>query len=168
VVAVTDFDPRPPTVAVLPAIAAAALSVLAVAAGSTTGLILSGPGAAAVAYGARDATRRYVTVGGALAFAGAVVGAATGLPMSLAMVGGVAAVVAYDTGEHAVTLGVDVGSEAPVAQSVLVHAAASVAVASLVAALGYGIYVFGPASLPVTGLVALLFAAVLLAYALGD
>ncbi|MXR22488.1 hypothetical protein GRX66_18580 [Halobacterium sp. PCN9] len=66
------------------------------------------------------------------------------------------------------TLGVDVGARAPVGQSALVHAFGSLVVASLAAAAGYGIYEVGPTSAPVTALVALLFAAVLLTYALGD
>ena len=164
----SEFDARPPSLAVVPAIVAAALAVLSVAAGSTVGLAFVGPGAAAVVYGARGAARRYVTLGGALAFVGVAVGAATGLPTALALIAGVAALVAYDTGEHAVSLGVDVGADAAVAQSVAVHTAGSVAVASLAAGVGFGIYQFGPTSLPVTGLVALLFAAVFLAYALGD
>ncbi|MCG1002153.1 MULTISPECIES: hypothetical protein [Halobacterium] len=164
----SDFDARPPALAVVPATVAAALAVLAVAAGSTVGLVLAGPGGAAVVYGARDASRNLVTLGGTLAFVGVAVGAATGLPSALTLIGGVAALVAYDTGEHAVTLGADVGSEAPVSQSVAVHTAGSVAVGSVVAAVGFGIYQFGPTSLPVTGLVALLFASVFLAYALGD
>ena len=164
----TEFEPRPPTTAVLPAAVAAAVSVLAVAVGSTLGVAVAGAGAVGVVFGAHTATRRYVTVGAALAFAGVVVAAARGLPMSLALVAAVAALVAYDTGEHAVTLGIDVGRHAPTGQSVLVHATGSVAVGVIAATLGYGAYVFGPTSLPVTGLLALLLAAVLLAYALGD
>lgn len=164
----TEFDSRPPTVAVVPALVAVAVSVLAVAAGSTIGLMLSGPGAGAVALGAQNGNRRFVTLGAGLAFVGAVVGGATGLPLMLAMLAGVGAIVAYDTGEHAVSLGVDVGNRAAVTQSVLVHAAASVVVAALAGGIGYAIYAFGPASLPVTGLIALLAAAVFLTYALGD
>lgn len=167
-VAVSEFDARPPTLAVVPATIAAALVVLPVAVGSTAGLVLAGPGAAAVVFGARSVTRSYVTLGGTLAFLGVAVAAATGLPTALALIAGVAALVAYDSGEHAVMLGVDVGADATVAQSVAVHTAGSVAVASLAAALGFGIYQFGPTSLPVTGLIALLFAAVFLAYVLGD
>jgi len=165
---VTAFDPRPPTAAITPAVIAAGLNALLVAIGSTTGFLLAGPGAVVLLYGARVGARRFVTIGGALGFAGAVVGAATGLPISLALVGGAGALIAYDTAEHAVTLGVDVGARAPVGQSALVHAFGSLVVASLAAAVGYGIYEVGPTSAPVTALVALLFAAVLLTYALGD
>lgn len=164
----SEFDARPPSLAVAPAAVAAALVVLPVAAGSTVGLVLAGPGVAAVVYGAHTATRSYVTLGGALAFLGVAVAAASGLPTALALPAGVAALVAYDTGEHAVGLGVDVGADATVTQSVAVHTAGSVAVASLAAGLGYAVYQFGPTSLPVTGLLALLFASVFLAYALGD
>ena len=167
-VGVTEFDTHPPTVAVLPTLVAAAVSVLAVAAGSTVALMLSGPGAAALAFGARSGNRRLVTLGAGLAFVGAVVGGATGLPLMLSMLGGIGAIVAYDTGEHAVSLGIDVGSRAGVTHSVLVHAAASAVVASLAGGIGYAIYAFGPGSLPVTGLLALLTAGVLLAYAIGD
>lgn len=164
----TTFDPRPPTVAVVPALVAVGVATLVVAAASATGALLAGPGSVLLLYGAYSGTRRWVTVGSALAFVGAVIGAATGLPILPALVAGAAALVAYDTAEHALTLGVDVGQDAPVQQSVFVHAFGSFVVASLAGGLGYGIYEFGPTSLPVTGLVALLVAAVLLAYALGD
>lgn len=164
----TEFEPRPATTAVVPAAVAAAVAVLAVVAGSTVDAAIAGAGAVGIVYGAHTATRRYVTLGAGVAFVGVVLAAARGLPMSLALVAAVATLVAYDTGEHAVTLGVDVGRHAPTGQSVLVHATGSVAVGVVVATLGYGAYLFGPTSLPVTGLLALLFAAVLLAYALGD
>ncbi|WP_336034921.1 DUF7519 family protein [Halobacterium yunchengense] len=164
----TDFDPRPPTAAVLPAAAAAAATVLVLATGSTTAVAVAAPGAVGVVYGAHTGTRRFVTVGAAAGFAAAVLAAVQGLPVATALVAGVAALVAYDTGEHAVTLGVDVGTHAPVGQSVLVHATGSVVVATLAAGLGYVAYAVGPSNLPVTGLLALLLAAVLLAYALGD
>lgn len=164
----TEFDPRPPLAAVLPAAVAAAVSVLAVALGSPVDVALVGPGAVGIVYGAHTATRRYVTLGTGLAFIGVVFAAGRGLPISTALVAALAVLVAYDTGEHALTLGVDVGRHASTGQSVLVHASGSVAVGTLAATLGYGAYVFGPTSLPVTGLIALLFAAVLLMYVLGD
>lgn len=164
----TEFEARPPTTAVLPAAVAAAVVVLSVAIVSPMDAAVAGAGAAAVVYGAHTAARRFVTVGAGLAFVGVVLAAARGLPTSLALVAALGTLVAYDTGEHAVTLGVDVGRQAPVDQSVLVHTTGGLAVGVLAAAFGYGAYMFGPASLPLTGLLALLFAAVLLAYALGD
>ncbi|WP_232687319.1 DUF7519 family protein [Halobacterium zhouii] len=164
----TEFEARPPTVAVLPTAVAAAASVLAVVLGSTVGLALTGPGAASAVYGAHTGNRRLVTLGGALAFVGAVVAGATGLPLSLALFAGIGALVAYDTGEHAVSLGVDVGADANVTQSVLVHTASTLVVGSVAGGVGYALYAVGPGNLPVTGLVALLVAAVFLAYALGD
>jgi hypothetical protein len=168
VVEVTEFDTRPPTVAVLPALAAAAVAVLAIAVGPTVALMLAGPGAGAVAFGAQRGVRRFVTLGAGLLFVGAIVAGATGLPLSLSMLAGIGAIVAYDTGEHAINLGVDVGNRAAVTQSVLGHAAASVFVGSIVGGIGYAIYSFGPTSLPVTGLIALLAAAVFLTYAIGE
>lgn len=167
-VGVTEFDPEPPTVALLPAMLAGLLALVVTTASSGIALAVGGPGAALLTLGGRNGNRRLVTIGGTLLFAGVVLAGATGLQPSVALAAGVLAAVAYDTGEHAVTLGYDVGRQARVTQNVAVHAVSSLGFASVVAGVAYAIYEFGPASLPVTGLLALLAAGVLLAYSLRE
>ncbi|MFB6073273.1 MAG: hypothetical protein ABEJ88_09930 [Halobacterium sp.] len=163
----TEFEATPPRRALAPAAAGALVAVLACLA-APLALAFAGAGAAALLFGGQAGSRRLVSVGGAMLFAALVAGGATGLPVQFALVGGVGAVVAYDAAEHAVTLGHDVGSAARAGHAVLVHAASTTGAAVLVAAFAFGVYQYGPASLPVTGLLALLIAGVALAYALRD
>ncbi|MFC3478329.1 DUF7519 family protein [Halobacterium litoreum] len=163
----TAFDARPPVLSLVPAAVGAALALFA----STTGaapVAAGGLGAVALLYGGFDGRRNLVTLGGGLLFFGLVLGASAGVDPRLAILGGVGATVAYDAAEHAVSLGHDVGRDARVGQAVLVHVASTASVAVLVAAFAYVVYEYGPASLPVTGLLALLLAASMLAYALRD
>ncbi|SEW07910.1 hypothetical protein SAMN04487945_1317 [Halobacterium jilantaiense] len=164
-VGVTEFDARPPTVAVAPA-AVAAVVALVPALGSGIGLALGAAGAGLLVFGAQQGTRRFVSLGAATLAVGVVFGAATGLDPAYTLVGGVGTVVAYDAGEHAVSLGVDVGRDARVGQSVLVHVFSTAALSALVAAVTLVVYTFGPRSLPVTALVTLLLGGTLLAYVL--
>jgi len=167
VVGVTEFDARPPAIALVPAAVGAALALLGTLAGSAT-VGVAGLGATALLYGGYDGDRRFVTAGGGLLFFALVLSASAGVDPALAVVGGIGATVAYDGAEHAVSLGNDVGRDARVGQAVLVHVASTASVAVLVAALAYVVYEYGPGSLPVTGLIALLLAGTMLAYALRD
>lgn len=163
----TDFQAEPPAFAVLPA-AVASMIVFLASTTSSTALALSGGGAALVVYGTQAGARRFVTLGGAALFLAAVFAGTGGLDTSYALVAGAAAVVAYDAGEHAVSLGHDVGKDGHVGTALFVHVAITAAVALLVAAFSYAIYEYGPGSLPVGALVALLVGGVLLAYTLRD
>lgn len=163
----TDFEPRPPATAVVPA-AVASLVAFAGSTASTASLALAAAGVALVVYGTQRGTRRFVTLGGGALFAAVVVSAIAGADPLLALFAGAAAVVAYDAGEHAVTLGHDVGTRGRAGAAVLVHVASTTAVALLVASLAYAVYEYGPGSLPVGGLVVLLVGGVLLAYALRE
>ena len=159
------FDARPPTVAVAPA-AVAAVVALVPTLGSATALALGAAGTVLLVYGAQEGTRRFVSVGAASLAVGVVLAGTTGLDPAYTLVGGVGTVVAYDAAEHAVSLGVDVGRDARVGQSVLVHVFSTAALSLLVAAVTLVVYTFGPRRLPVTALLALLLGGTLLAYVL--
>ncbi|MFB6270632.1 MAG: hypothetical protein ABEH83_11845 [Halobacterium sp.] len=163
----TDFEAEPPGVAVAPA-AVASLFVFAGSLASTTGVALSAAGAALLVYGTHSGTRRFVTLGGGALFLAVVFSGTAGLDTRYALVAAAAALVAYDAGEHAVSLGHDVGRDGRVGAALLVHVAITTSVALLVAAFAYAVYEFGPGSLPVGALVALLVAGVLLAYTLRE
>lgn len=163
----SDFDPRPPPIAVAPA-AVASLFVFLGSLASTTSLALCAAGASLVVYGTHSGTRRFVTLGGGALFFAVVFGGMAGTTPALALFAGAAALVAYDAGEHAVSLGHDVGREARVREAMLVHVASTTAVALVVAGFAYAVYEYGPRSLPVGGLIALLVGGVFLAYALRE
>jgi hypothetical protein len=167
VVGVSEFDATPPRAAIAPAAIAAAVALLP-GASSGAGLAVGFLGAALLLYGAREGRHVFVTLGGAALAVSVVLGAATGIDAVYALVGGVGAVVAYDAGEHAVGLGVDVGEHARVGQSVLVHVGSTASVCLLVAAGAYVVYLYGPSSLPLMALLTLLLGGVFLAYVLED
>ncbi|MDH5020162.1 DUF7519 family protein [Halobacterium rubrum] len=163
----SEFDARPPTRAVLPA-AVAAVVALVPTLGSSTGLAAGAAGALLVVGGGLQGNRRFVSVGAAALAVGVILGAATGIDPGYALVGGVGAVVAYDAAEHAVGLGVDVGRDGRVTQSVVVHVFSTAALSLVVAAVALVVYTLGPSSLPLTALLTLLFGGTLLAYVLRD
>lgn len=163
----SEFDAEPPRAALLPVAVAAAVALLPVSA-SSVGLAVGLAGAALLLLGTRDGRHVFVTVGGGALAVGVVLGAATGIDPVYALVGGVGTVVAYDAGEHAVGLGVDVGKHARVRQAMLVHVGSTASVSLLVATAAYIVYQFGPSSLPLTALLTLLFGGVLLAYVLEE
>lgn len=163
----TEFEPRPPTIAVVPALVACGFALLSLVV-APTGLVFAAPGAMLLLFGARNGERRHVTVGAAVLSLGVLVGAFSGVDPAYALVGGVGAVVAYDAGEHAVSLGHDVGQNARVGQSVLVHVASTASLSVVVTTLAFGVYTFGPSALPVTALLTLLLGGILLAFVLRD
>lgn len=163
----TEFEPRPPTAAVLPALVASGLALLSLVV-APTGLVFAAPGAMLLLFGARMGERRHVSAGAAVLSLGVLVGAFSGVEPAYALVGGVGAVVAYDAGEHAVSLGHDVGQDARVEQAVLVHVASTVSFSVVVAALAFGVYTFGPSALPLTALLTLLLGGILLAFVLRE
>lgn len=166
-VEVTEFQAEPPAIAVLPA-AVASMFVFLASTTSSTALGLSGAGAALMVYGTQSGERRFVTLGGGALFLAVVFAGTAGLDTRYALLAAAAAVVAYDAGEHAVSLGHDVGQDGHFGTALFVHVAITAAVALVVAAFSYAIYEYGPGSLPVGALVALLGGGVLLAYTLRD
>jgi hypothetical protein len=165
VVGVSEFEAQPPRTALVPVAVAAAVALLPVSA-STVGLAVGFAGAGLLLYGAREGRHVFVTVGGGALAVGVVLGAVTGIDAVYALVGGVGTVVAYDAAEHAVTLGVDVGENARVGQSVLVHVGSTASVCLLVAAGAYVVYQNGPSNLPLMALLTLLLGGTFLAYVL--
>jgi len=164
---VSEFDARPPARAVLPAVVASVVALVP-ALGSGPALVAGAGGALLVVAGGVRGNRRLVSVGAVALAAGVVLGAVTGVDPAYALVGGVGAVVAYDAAEHAVGLGVDVGRNARVGQSVVVHVFSTAALSLVVAAVALAVFTLGPSSLPLTALLTLLIAGTLLAYVLRD
>lgn len=125
------------------------------------GLVLVGLG---VVRGRRSA----VTLGAWLALAGVVVAGLGEAPPEALLVGTAAAVLAWDLGEQAITVGDQLGRAASTRTLELVHAAYSTIVAVAGIAVGYGLFLLATGGQPVTALVVLLGAALALAAALRD
>jgi len=138
--------------------AASAYSPVAFACSLLGGLVL----AAGLAGGNRSA----VTTAGGLLVAGVLVGGVAGAPVAPALVGVTGALLAVDLGGMALAVGDQLGREAPSARLELVHATGSALVGLVLVAGGLVVHETAAGSQPVTGVVALVVAVVVLFVAL--
>jgi hypothetical protein len=103
-----------------------------------------------------------VTIGaGGLVIAILIAGLAGAGPVPL-LIATAATVLAWDAGTQAIDLGTMLGRKADTSRPLLVHSAASTAIAATVSGLGYAIYHIVSGGQPVTALVLLLFGALVL------
>ncbi|QLH77301.1 hypothetical protein HZS55_08345 [Halosimplex rubrum] len=151
------------------------LVVSGIAGATATAMALTGGGAgAAVAAlgavvllaGVRTANHRAVDAGGLVAFLGVAAAALSEAPPVAVLLGTVAAVVAWDAGTNAVSLGRQLGAEADTVRAENLHAMAGAVVGLVTAVLGLVLFEVGPTRQPVTTLFVLLIAATLLVVAL--
>lgn len=156
-----------------PPAASAALSVVA-AGGAVASLALvdavalapAALGSLALLVGLARASRRLVTAGAAGLLVGVGVAGALGggpEPLLVALVG---TALAWDSADHGIGVGEHLGREADSTRVVAVHAAGTLAVATLAAGVGYGVYRAASGGQPVTAVVFLLVGVVALAAAL--
>ncbi|MFB6218784.1 MAG: hypothetical protein ABEH77_06340 [Halobacteriaceae archaeon] len=141
-------------------------SVLTVLPGDVVGLPPAAAGAAVLAVGAVRGSRRLVTAGAALLFFGVLAGALTADDPLLALLGAALAFVAWDTAEHGIGVGEQLGRDAPTRRLEVTHAAASAIVGLLAVAAGYGAYTVAWGGLPSAALVLFLLGALLLTWTL--
>ncbi|MFB6141867.1 MAG: hypothetical protein ABEJ30_00830 [Halorientalis sp.] len=144
--------------ALVAALASGLYSLPAFAAG-LPGVALVGAG---VGVGRRRGTRWVVTVGAAVLLAGVVVAGVFGAPEMVLLLATVATVLAWDAGGTAIDIGRQLGREAESIRVQLVHLGSTAIVGGLTAAIGFGIYRTVTAGQPLTALVLLLVAALLL------
>lgn len=148
------------------ALGAAGLAGVAAVGGSGWWVLLAPAGVALLAAGLRRPDRRLVTLGGAsLACAAFVTGLAGGGPARL-VVAVAAAFVAWDLGEHAITLGEQLGRRAATRRLEFLHAGATVGVATAAAGAAYVVFALSGGGRPVDALVLLLVGAMALLAAL--
>lgn len=103
-----------------------------------------------------------VTIGaGSLVIAILVAGVA-GISPVLLLIATAATVLAWDAGIQAIDLGTMLGRDARTTRPLVVHSAASTAIAATVSGLGYAVYHIVSGGQPVTALVLLLFGAFVL------
>lgn len=140
------------------AVGAAALGLTSPAAGG-----LGAAGVTLVVVGTLVGSRRVLGAGTATLVAGVLLaGGLSGAGPGALLVGGLAAALSWDLGEHALGLGEQLGRETDVTRNVATHAAGSVAVGAVAAAVAFGIYVAAAGGQPVVALVFLLVGAIAL------
>jgi len=144
------------------ALGAATLGVVSAPAGAVAavGVLLVGGGTLA---GSRRALGwGAVSLVAATLLAGGVSGAGPG-PL---LVGGLSAALSWDLGEHAVGLGDQLGRETDATRNLATHAAGSISVGAVAAAVAFGVYAAAAGGQPVVALVFLLVGAIALVSAL--
>ena len=142
-----------------------AFAVVALLAGcrySWTALGVGTAGLAVLLAGIGAGSRSRTTLGCALLFVGTVIAGVRGGPVGAILVSTVATVLAWDAGTTAIDLGDQLGREAPTARLELVHIAGSAGVGLLTAGSGYLVYANAAGGYPLSALLALIVAAVLL------
>lgn len=142
--------------------------VAVAAAGTSAGAAIGVLGLVLLAGGAFRGSRRAVTIGALAAFAGVTVAGTMGAGPEPMLIGTAAAVLAWDFGEQAINLGEQLGQRARTRNAELVHAANSTLVAVAGIAVGYGLFLVAAGGQPMTALVVLLAAGLLIAAALRE
>jgi len=150
---------------VVSGVAGATAAAMALA-GSGAGAVVAALGTAALLAGVRRANHRVVDVGGLVAFLGVAFAALSEAPAAAVLIGTAAAVVAWDAGTNAVSLGRQLGAEADTVRAENLHAMAGALVGLVTAVFGLILFEIGPTRQPVTTLFVLLVAGTVLVVAL--
>lgn len=163
-----EVDRSPARLSSALAAAAAAIAVATLAPLATLALLLGSGGFVVFVIGLfASGSRGVLWLGTAGIVAGALTaGAVAGVPPALLLTSVVAAVLAWDIGQNAISVGRQLGRDAPTWRAELVHAAASTVVAVLLAGTAYAVFRAGTGGQPVLALLLLLAAGVLLTWAL--
>lgn len=161
-----EIDRSPSLLSAALAATAAAIAAATVAFASAAGLAVAAPGFVLVAAGVLRGWRRAITLGAAALFLGVLVGGLSAASVPLLLPGAIASVLAYDFGEQAINVGEQLGRDSDATRLEAMHAAGSTLVAAGTGGLGYAIYLGATGGQPVTALVFLLLAAVVLTSAL--
>jgi len=161
-----EIDRRPAPLSAVLAIAASAIAAIAASTGSPAGGALAGIGVAVVAPGVVVGSRRLVHADALALVTGIVLGGTGDAPELWTLTATVAAVVAWDAGQNAISLGEQLGREADTARAEVAHATGTVAVGSLTAGVAYALYLGAGGNQPLSAVVLLLVAVVVLVGAL--
>lgn len=161
-----DVDHRPARASSIAALVAAALSALTSAPFATYAIPLGIGGVVILAVGlfVRE-ERAWVTFGATGLFLSVLVSGIDGTAVELLLVSATGAAVAWDAGQHAVSLGEQLGRHTRTWRNEAFHVSSSVVVAMVAAALGYGVYSAVGGVVPVGAATLLAVAVVFLAWA---
>lgn len=156
---------RPARESVAIAVAPAAFVVIGLTV-STLGFLLAAVGFVVVAAATARGVRFGVTVGAGLLFAGVLYAGLSGAPGPIVLLVTAATVVTWTTAQHVVGLGEQLGRDAPVQRSVLVHLAAASVATLLAGSIAMLASVLAGDALGITGLVFAIVGGALLVIAL--
>ncbi len=106
--------------------------------------------------------RSLVTAGAFGLFVASVLAGVQGAPIVPVLASVVLAVVAWDAGGNAISIGEQLGRSAETARIEIVHSSSTLAVGVVTGGVGFGLYRFGTGGQPVAAVVFLLLGAVLL------
>lgn len=157
-----ERDTRPPTSAVLVSLVAAAVATAAGTVAAPLGGAVVGMSVVGVAAGSTLGSSRVLSWAAAAGVVGIALAAALGGGAEPLLVAAVALAVAWDVADHGVLLGRQVGRAARTRRNVAVHAATTLLVGTLSAAVVYGSYVAASGGQPIAALALLLFGGVVL------
>ena len=161
-----EIDRSPARLSSALAVTAAALAAGTSALSGTFALAGAIGGFALLTAGVVVGSRRGITLGAGVLLLGALVGGLLSGAAYLLLPGVIATVLAWDLGEQAINVGEQLGRDAETTQLEVTHAAGSTVVGVGAGALGYGVYLVSSGGQPVTALVFLLLAVVVLTSAL--
>lgn len=158
----TSIDAGPPRLGVSIALGLAAISVVLAGSGSEASFAVGGLAFGFLLGGLFVGRLGLLTAGTVFLVLAHLVRVGTGGGLELSILGTVFAVAAWDVGEHAHDLGTYVGREARSGRAILTHATLSVLVGIVPVGLGYVAFALAPGGRPVSALVLLLLAGLLL------
>jgi hypothetical protein len=149
---------------------ALAFAVSAALLGATTvlSLLLGAAGVLVVAGGLSLGARRLLLLGDATVLSGVLVSGLLGASPLVLLTCVTLTALVWDVGEQAIGLGEQLGSEADTLRGEVVHASASVLVATVGGGVGYVVFLVSTGGQPLTAVVVLLLAVVVLASALRE
>lgn len=157
----TTVDTRPPQIGIGLAALFGLIAVLTTAVVPLS-LILNLFGLLLLVGGTARERGSLVTIGAGSFVIAILVAGLGGTNPVLLLIATAATVLAWDAGIQAIDLGAMLGRDAQTTRPLVVHSAASTAIAAIVAGLGYAIYHVVSGGQPVTALVLLLFGALVL------
>jgi hypothetical protein len=161
-----ERDARPPALAVVVSLVAAAIASLATFLAAPLGGALLAVATVAFVAGSVRRSHRFLSWGAGLGVVGLAVAGYRGGGVEPLLVGGVALAVAWDAADHGLSVGEQVGRDARTRRNVAVHAGTTLLAGALSVGVVYGVYLAAAGSQPVAALALLLFGAVVLASAL--
>ncbi|SFR91718.1 hypothetical protein SAMN05216559_0959 [Halomicrobium zhouii] len=162
-----SFDQSPSTLGVATTIVAGLVAVAATTV-SPPAALLALAGLLVLAVGVHRGSNQAHKLGTAGLFAGVLLAGAAGASPAASLVAFGGAVLAWDAGENAISLGRQLGAHAPTRRATVVHVAATGAVASVVGVLALVVYDLSRAGQPTTAVALLLVAALLFIWLLDD
>lgn len=161
-VAVSEITRRPSRFGTSLSLAAASLAVVSLLFAAPLAAVAALAGTVVLGVGLVVASRRFVTVGGAVVLVGVLYAGYLGAPPEPLLVGALFGVLSWDVGGNAVSVGNQLGRESPTTRAETVHAAASLAVGAFSVIIGYGVYVAAGGGQPLAALLFLVIGTVAL------